>query len=106
MVDCLNVRTIFSLTRISTFCVEIKEALKVLDELLQAVGTGWAQEAILEVVSNYGKQAVMPGDVTVGVLTIVVSKNAVEYAGVMDQRFLSGIRSVCEANGYTLSVSG
>ncbi|PSN91386.1 hypothetical protein B9Q03_01755 [Candidatus Marsarchaeota G2 archaeon OSP_D] len=106
MVDCLNVRTIFSLTRISTFCVEIKEALKVLDELLQAVGTEWAQEAILEVVSNYGKQAVMPGDVTVGVLTIVVSKNAVEYAGVMDQRFLSGIRSVCEANGYTLSVSG
>ncbi|PSN94184.1 hypothetical protein B9Q09_04500 [Candidatus Marsarchaeota G2 archaeon ECH_B_SAG-C16] len=102
----MNVRTIFSLTRISTFCVEIKEALKVLDELLQAVGTGWAQEAILEVVSNYGKQAVMPGDVTVGVLTIVVSKNAVEYAGVMDQRFLSGIRSVCEANGYTLSVSG
>ncbi|MEM3655632.1 MAG: TA0956 family protein [Thermoprotei archaeon] len=106
MAECINIRTIFSMTRVSTFCVEFENAVETLSELLQVLGSEYAQEGVLEVVSNYGKRSVMPGDVTVGVLTIVVGKGLVEYTGARDEGFLRRVGGLCEAKGYKLVLSG
>lgn len=100
-------RTIFGLTRVSTFCVELQNLVSVLDELLGAVKTEWAQDAILELVSAYGKGAIMPGDVTVGVITVLVERGVVEFspAVALGEGFLGELRRVCEAHGFSFAAT-
>jgi hypothetical protein len=104
MTNCVNIRTIFSVTRVSTFCVDEADAAHVLGEILGAIGSDWAQEAILELVSVYGKRAVLPGDVTVGAITILVGKAVVEYSGTPDKDLLDAVGAACAAHGYRLSL--
>lgn len=100
--ECVNIRTIFGLTRVSTFCVDVRNVLRVMEELLSSVRTEWAQEAILELVSAYGKGAVMPGDITVGVVTVVVEKGSVEFSAASEvgEDFVQGLRRICETHGF------
>lgn len=105
--ECINIRTIFSFTRVSTFCVEFEDALRALDELLGSVRSEWAQDAILELVSRYGKGAVMPGDVMLGVITVVVERGFVELSvgGGVDGGFVDEFRRICGVHGFSVVVN-
>lgn len=78
MGDCINVTTVLKPTRLSTFCVELSNAVKALEELLSGVTSEYVEELILDVVSKYGKQTVMPEDITVASITIILAKRVVD----------------------------
>jgi hypothetical protein len=80
MSDCFNVRTFFAVSRISTFCVNAEKVVEVLERLVPNLKSDYLDELILDLVAQYGKQAITAGDVTVGVITIQVSKNLIEVS--------------------------
>jgi len=53
----------------------------------------------------YGKQVVMPGDVTLGVFTVLVEKGLVEYSGVGEESFLDKVRQICASSGFEFVLS-
>jgi hypothetical protein len=78
MGDCINVTTVLTPTRLSTFCAELSNATQVFEELLPNLLSEYVDEFILDVVSKYGKQTVMPGDITVMNITILLTKRVVD----------------------------